>query len=344
MADMNKLEQHGDEVFVIAEVGVNHNGDEAMAHQLIDSVVESGAQFVKFQTFTPEALVAPSTAATPYQQERAGTASQVELLSALTLPTDAWARLRDHAHEAGIGFLSTPFDYESARMLVDLGVDWVKLSSGELTNLPFLRFVADLGVGMLVSTGMGSHDEVLTAVDACAAAPSLAIFHCVSAYPAPENECNLRAIPTLAEATGVPVGWSDHTVTDTTALIAASLGARLFEKHVTLDKTLDGPDHAASLEPDEFAAYVAALTAVPASLGDGVKRRMPSEQENASLVRRSWHAAVDLAPGSVLTAADVVALRPESGISPAVDIIGSALIAPLRAGEAIKPSDLEGRG
>lgn len=341
MTDLTSLVHNGDQIVVIAEAGVNHNGDETIAHELIDVAAMSGAHFVKFQTFDPDKLVSPAAAATPYQQARAATERQSELLRALTLPDDAWKRLRTHAQSSGIGFLSTPFDDASARLLVDLGVDAVKLSSGELTNTPFLRRIAALGLPMLVSTGMGSAAEVATAVECCSAAPFLALFHCVSAYPAPEDECNLRAIPTMATDHGVPVGWSDHTTGLSTAIAAAALGARLFEKHFTLDRTMDGPDHAASLEPDQLLAYVSAVMSVPTMLGDGVKRRMPSEEPNAPLVRRSWHAAVDLVAGSAIADSDVVALRPEGGLAPSVDIIGRVLVSNVRGGYPITDADLE---
>lgn len=328
-------------VVVIAEAGVNHNGEEAIAHRLIDTAVASGADYVKFQTFEPSRLVAPATEATPYQKER-GASSQSELLEALALPESAWKDLREHAIDAGIGFLSTPFDVRSAELLLSLGVDALKVSSGELTNLPFLRELSSFGVALLVSTGMGSADEVAAAVDACREAPFLGVFHCVTSYPAPLDQCNLQAIPQLSRSLGVPVGWSDHTLGLESATVAAALGARLFEKHFTLDRTMEGPDHTASLEPDELGEYVRTLQGIPAMLGDGRKRRMPAEQENASLVRRSWHAVRDLPVGHVLTEADIVALRPESGITPIVDIIGAKTTSPIARGTAITADAVAG--
>lgn len=334
MADLKLAVNDGDDVIVIAEAGVNHNGESALAHQLIEVAADAGADFVKFQTFDPSRLVAPDTDATPYQRAR-GAKNQSELLAALALPRTVWVELRDHAAELGIGFLSTPFDLGSAELLIDLGVDALKVSSGELTNLPFLNELSSFDVSMLVSTGMGSEEEVMAAADACAAAPFLAMFHCVSSYPAPLEQCNLRAIPELARRLGVPVGWSDHTTGIESALVAAALGARLFEKHFTIDRSMEGPDHEASLEPRELADYVNDLKRMPALLGDGKKRRMPAEEENAGLVRRSWHAAVDLSIGHTLTSEDLVALRPESGISPIVDIVGRRLEKPVAAGTAV---------
>lgn len=333
MADLDF--QPTDDVLVIAEAGVNHNGSEELAHQLIDVAVESCAQAVKFQTFDPAALTSAAAQATPYQLERSGASDQQALLSNLTLPTSAWKRLKDHAESVDVHFLSTPFDLGSARVLVDLGVQGLKVSSGELTNLPMLAALSEFGLPLLVSTGMGDAAEVAAAVDACSAAPQLVLFHCVSAYPAPLAECNLRAIPAMQADHQVPVGWSDHTLGTASAIAAVTLGARVVEKHFTTDSTLEGPDHLASLEPAQLADYVAVLRALPAALGDGVKRRMPAEEENAPHVRRSWHVVRDLEPGAVLTEQDITALRPESGLRPDITIVGRALARPLRAGEPV---------
>jgi len=326
---------------VIAEAGVNHNGDEDLAHTLIDVAVEAGADAVKFQTFEPSKLTSSHARTAAYQADRSGLADQSELLSSLTLPESAWARLRDHANDAGITFLSTPFDIDSARMLVGLGVSALKVSSGELTNLPFLRALAAMDVPLLVSTGMGDAAEVAAAVEACAGAPSLTLFHCVSSYPAPIDQANLRAIPAMRDAHGVPVGWSDHTIGATSAIAAVALGATVLEKHFTTDNSLPGPDHAASAEPAELAAYIQATRDSAASLGDGVKRRMPAEMENAPVVRRSWHATRDLAAGETLAETDAVALRPELGITPVVTLTGARVVRPVAAGDPITAADVE---
>lgn len=328
-------------VKVIAEAGVNHDGDEQLAHELIDIAFEAGADAVKFQTFDPEALTSAHADSTPYQRERDGSADQRSMLRRLMLPAGSWERLRDHCDKAGIEFLSTPFDLASARMLVDLGVGALKLSSGELTNTPFLAEVADMGVPLLVSTGMGDAAEVADAVAACAGAPALTLLHCVSAYPAPVEHANLRAIPGMAAAHGCPVGWSDHTLGMTTAIAAVALGATVLEKHFSSDPTRPGPDHAASLDPAALAEYVRAARDCAASLGDGVKRQMPSEAENAPLVRRSWHATRDVKAGEVLGPGDVTAMRPALGISPAVPVVGRRLAGDVSAGAPIHSTDLE---
>lgn len=329
------------EVVVIAEAGVNHDGDPELAHRLVDVAADAGADAVKFQTFDPDRLVSAAADATPYQRARGASVDQRSLLASLTLPSSVWAALRDHAAARGIEFLSTPFDLGSAELLVGLGVPALKVSSGELTNTPFLRELATFGVPLLVSTGMGSADEVAAAVQACAAAPGTVLFHCVSAYPAPLEQCNLRAIPAMARAHGLPVGWSDHTTGVTSALGAVALGASVLEKHVTTDRGRPGPDHAASLEPEAFAAYVTECRALARALGDGVKQRVPSEEENAPLVRRSWHATRRLGPGTVLTADDLVLLRPEGGAAPGQVLVGRVVRATVAAGAPVRPDDLE---
>lgn len=326
--------------FVIAEAGVNHNGDANLAHQLVDAAASSGADAVKFQTFSPEMLVSPSAGTTPYQRNRAAADDQRTLLEALTLPRSVWSELQAHAHEVGLEFLSTPFDLGSAELLIDLGVPAIKVPSGELTNLPFIRALSRFGVPLLISTGMGTDQEVAEAVAAASGAPGLALFHCVTAYPAPLDCCNLRAIPAMIQSYGVPVGWSDHTLGNASALGAVALGASLLEKHFTLDRSLPGPDHAASLEPNELTVYVRDTRALAEALGDGVKRRQPCEEVNAPLVRRSWHAAVDLSPGDWVTSQGVHLLRPEGGISPSVTIEGRRVSRPVPAGTAITEADL----
>nr|WP_243751896.1 N-acetylneuraminate synthase family protein [Leucobacter weissii] len=338
---MRNIAQGGDGFALIAEAGVNHNGDLALAHRLIDAAVAAGAHIVKFQTFVVDQLVAPDAASTPYQRRQGGPQDQTALLRSLALPREAWPELRRHADDAGIGFLSTPFDLDSARLLVDLGVDALKVPSGELTNTPFIAELAGAGLPLLLSTGMAELPEIDAALAAASAAPAVALFHCVSAYPAPPEDCNLAAIPALHERFGVPVGWSDHTLGADAALAAAALGARLFEKHFTLDRTLPGPDHQASLTPDELGDYAARIARAIAMLGDGRKRRMPSEEENAPLVRRSWHAARPLPRGHVLTAEDLVALRPETGLRPSQAIAGRRLARDLRAHDPITEEHLE---
>lgn len=329
----------GHPCFVIAEAGVNHDGDVALAHRLVEVGAAAGADAVKFQTFRPEALVSATAAAAPYQRRR-GAGSQRQMLDALTLPAGAWRELSSHARELGLVFLSTAFDVASLDLLLELGVEALKVPSGELDNLPFIRQLARHGLPLLVSTGMGTLDEVAAAVDAAAEAPGLALLHCVTAYPAPVDSSNLRAIRTMTERFAVPVGWSDHTEGSVTAVAAVALGASLLEKHVTVDRSRPGPDHAASSDPEQLAAYVAAVRAAEASLGDGAKRPAEAELENLRHARRSWHALRDLRPGDAVSAADVALLRPASGLPPGAAVVGRVVARPIAAGQAIGPEDL----
>ncbi len=327
--------------YVIAEAGVNHNGQVDLAHDLIDVAARAGADAVKFQTFDPAQLASEAAAAAPYQATATSHTTQRHMLDALTLPHSAWSELRDHAHEQGLHFLSTPFDLDSAELLAGLGVPAMKVPSGELTNTPFIRSLAQFGLPLLLSTGMSDGGEVAAAIEAGRAAPSLALFHCVSAYPTDESEANLRAIEAMRSEFGVPTGWSDHTTGAFTAVCAVALGACLVEKHVTLSRAMEGPDHAASEDPEGFKAYVDAIRRTEVVLGDGHKRPRPSELENRQVARRSWHAVHDLDAGAVIADGDVVALRPAVGVAPSVPLSGRTLIAPVKAGDPVREVDLD---
>jgi N-acetylneuraminate synthase/N,N'-diacetyllegionaminate synthase len=329
----------GHPCLVIAEAGVNHNGDPALAHRLVDVAAEAGADAVKFQTFRPEGLVAAGADAAPYQR-RQGALGQRQMLEALALPDSAWRDLADHAAERGLLFLSTAFDAESLELLLALGVPALKVPSGELDNLGFIADLAGRGLPLVVSTGLGTEDEVAAAVAAAAAAPGLALLHCVTAYPAPAAASNLRAMAAMGERFGVPVGWSDHTEGHVTAVAAVALGAAIVEKHFTTDRGLPGPDHAASADPAQLAAYVAAVRTAEASLGDGVKRPAAAELENRRFARRSYHAARDLSPGEVVQEADVALLRPATGLPPSATVVGRVVARPIEAGRALVPEDL----
>jgi N-acetylneuraminate synthase/N,N'-diacetyllegionaminate synthase len=329
----------GHPCFVIAEAGVNHDGDPAVAHRLVEVAADAGADAVKFQTFRPEELVAGDAAAAPYQRRR-GAATQQQMLAALTLPPAVWRELAGHAAERGLVFLSTAFDAASLDLLLGLGVAALKVPSGELDNLRFVRELAGHGLPLLVSTGLGTLAEVAAAVDAAAAAPGLALLHCVTAYPAPVESSNLRAMAAMAERFQVPVGWSDHTLGSVTAVAAVALGASILEKHVTTDHDRPGPDHSASAEPAELAAYVAAVRDAEASLGDGVKRPAAAELENLRFARRSYHAVRDLRPGETVAEDDVALLRPADGLPPAAEVVGRVVARDVAAGQALTAEDL----
>lgn len=328
--------------FIIAEVGVNHNGDADTAHRLIDVAADTGADAVKFQTFNPAALASAAAAAAPYQRSSTKLPHQRALLEGLALPRVAWQELYDHAEERHLPFLSTPFDLASAELLANIGVPALKIASGELNNLPLIRGLAELGLPLLVSTGMGDFEEVAAAIEAGSSAPGLAVFHCVSSYPAPLADVNLRVIPVLQERFGVPVGWSDHSLGSLSAVVAVTLGADLVEKHLTLDRDMSGPDHRASADPEGFSAYVQTIRDSEIALGDGRKRLMPSEQENRHVVRRSLHAARDLPRGRALTPADVVALRPAVALPPDTDVTGAVVRRDVPAGAPLRGTDLRG--
>lgn len=311
----------GQPCLMIAEAGVNHNGDVAMAKQLIDAAVAANADAVKFQSFQADRLVTATAPKARYQlrttDERE---SQFEMLRRLELSPGATRLLADHCAQRGILFLSTPFDEESADRLSELGVAAFKISSGDLTNLPLLTHVAKKGKPMILSTGMSTLDEVRTAARAvqAAGAGGLIVLHCVSSYPAAAADANLRAMHTMASALRLPVGYSDHTMGIEVALGAAALGACVLEKHLTLDRGLPGPDQAASAEPDEFADLVRGVRVIAAALGDGRKVPTSSEREVTEVARRSLVAARDIPVGSTLTG-DVIALkRPGTGLPPAM--------------------------
>ena len=335
----------GARCLIIAEAGVNHDGSPERAHALVAAAAAAGADAVKFQTFRAEDLVTASARKAAYQVAATGADDgQLTMLKGLELPLETFRALKEDAEARGLLFLSTPFDLGSARFLADLGMPALKVPSGELTNLPFLAALAAFGLPMLVSTGMGDLAEVEDAVAIIRAhgAPPLALFHCVSAYPAPPAAYNLRALDTMRAALGVPVGLSDHTQGFAVALAAVARGADLVEKHLTLDCTLPGPDHAASLEPAAFTDLVAQIRAVEAALGDGIKRPAPCERDVAQVARRSVVVARDLPAGHRLASGDLVLKRPASGIAPRelTALPGRVLKRPVAADQALAWDDL----
>ena len=312
---------------VIAEAGVNHNGDLERARRMVTAAAQAGADYVKFQGFDPTSLVAAGTPTAAYQARNTGTNDQVQLLRSLSLDLEALEQLAVTCREEGVRFLCTPFDPALAVPLLEVGMDRIKVASGELTNHPALTEFGALGVPVLVSTGMATLAEVGEAVAVLEAAgcADIVILHCTSIYPAPAETLNLRAIPTLARAFGRPVGYSDHSFGDHAAIAAVALGATVIEKHFTLDRGLPGPDHAASLEPDELAAMIVRLRETASGLGDGEKRPVAEEMATAALVRRSWHVARDLFRGHVLSASDLALKRPAAGLPPSVSPVGRVL-------------------
>ncbi len=334
----------GARCFVIAEAGVNHDGDLAVAHQLVDAAADARADAVKFQTFAPDALASANAPKAAYQLRRtAGAESQREMLRRLSLSREAHVALKDHAERRGLLFLSTPFDEGSADFLEQLGVAAFKVASGEITNHAFLRHLGRKGKPLLLSTGMSDLAEVAAAVHA-AAAPSLALLHCLSSYPAPPEQANLRAMETLRRSFEVPVGYSDHTLGSAVMLASVALGAALVEKHLTLGRDRSGPDHAASAEPLEFRALVEQIRFVESALGDGVKSVQPAERETRAVARKSLFAARDLFRGERIDEHALRAQRPGTGISPSrlPALIGRVLTRDLPEGALLSESDFRG--
>lgn len=315
--------------FVIAEAGVNHNGDDALAVKLVDAAADAGADAVKFQTFRAESLASADAPTAAYQKERAGGESQCAMLKKLELSEKGHRDALARARARGIIFLSTPFDEDSADFLDSLDIPRFKLPSGEVTNLSFLRHVAKKGRPIILSTGMSTLEEVRAAVETLRAngCRDLTLLHCVSSYPAESADSNLNAMRTLAETFRVPVGWSDHTTGTTTAIAAVALGAAVLEKHFTLDKSLPGPDHAMSLNPAELKAYVAVARETAAALGDGIKAPRAVERPIALVARKSLVLRKALPQGTILRSDDLTAKRPGTGISPALldQLVGKRL-------------------
>jgi N,N'-diacetyllegionaminate synthase len=328
---------------IIAEAGVNHNGDMDLARQLIDAAAAAGADLVKFQTFNAERLVTAGAAKADYQRA-AGAAAETQdtMLRRLELSAAMHQELIAHCALRNIGFFSTAFDIDSIDLLVQLGQDVFKVPSGEITNLPYLRHLAGRAASVIISTGMASMGDIEAAIGVIEAAGTaradITVLHCTTEYPTPMNEVNLRAMQSIGAAFGVAVGYSDHTRGIEVAIAAVAMGARVIEKHFTLDRALPGPDHQASLEPDELAAMVAAIRNIETALGDGVKRLTPSEARNKPVARKSLVALRPIAAGEVFSAANITAKRPGTGISPMRwdEVMGRAAARAVGADELIE--------
>ena len=336
----------GEPAYVIAEAGVNHNGDIALAERLVDAAASAGADAVKFQTWVTEKLVLPNAAMAEYQTRNTGTQeSQFAMLKRLELSYPDFRRLKTYCDRRGVCFLSTPDEEDSADFLESLDVSAFKIGSGELTNLPYLAHLARKGRPLILSTGMGDLAEVRAAVETIRAHgdPPLAVLHCVSNYPTDPADCNLAAMTSMSRELGVLVGFSDHTVGLAVPLAAVALGAYLIEKHLTLDRALPGPDHAVSATPDELRGLVEGIRSVEAARGDGVKTPRPSELPTRELVRKSLVARVTIAPGARIDTDVLRALRPATGISPAdlARVVGRRARRQIRAGEMLSWEDLE---
>lgn len=314
---------------IIAEAGVNHNGDLAIALRLIDVAADAGADLVKFQTFSADRLVTSSAKKAEYQTRTTDEGeSQHAMIRRLELTREMHKTLIAHCVSRGIGFFSSGFDTESIDLLVELGLERFKIPSGEITNLPYLRHVGRYGKPVILSTGMATMGEIGAALKILeeAGTPSerVTVLHCSTEYPAPMAEVNLHAMLTIRDTFGVEVGYSDHTSGIEVSIAAVALGASVIEKHFTLDRRLPGPDHAASLEPAELTAMVAAIRNIEQALGDGIKRPTPSEVLNRPIARKSLVAARAISAGDRITEADLAVKRPGTGVSPMLwdEVIG----------------------
>ena len=314
---MSRLQQ----TLVIAEAGVNHNGDLHLAKKLVDAAAEAGADVVKFQTFQASLLVTKHAQQAIYQRKALGnTEGQLSMLQKLELNYTHHAELIAYCQLKGIEFLSTAFDRPSFEFLATLKLKRWKVPSGEITNLPYLRQIGRLGQPVVLSTGMANLGEIEAALEVLEQAGTprrqITVMHCTSEYPTSPEEVNLRAMQAMAHSFGVAVGYSDHTDGIAVPIAAVAMGAIVIEKHLTLDRSMPGPDHKASLEPDQFSSMVRGIRTIEQALGDGIKRPTPSEQANLTVVRKSLVAACPIHAGELFSEANLTAKRPGTGLSP----------------------------
>lgn len=322
MTDILNLIQN--RCFIIAEAGVNHNGDINIAKKLVDKAKEAGVDAIKFQTFKAENLVTKEAPKAEYQKETTGDGSQFEMLKKLALSLEDHIILKKYCEEKGIMFISTPFDFESVDLLEKTDVSLYKVSSGDLTNLPLLSYIANKNKPIILSTGMANLGEVEEAVETISKAGNdrTILLHCTSNYPTAYEEVNLRAMLTMKEAFKLPVGYSDHTIGIEIPIAAVALGAKVIEKHFTLDRNMKGPDHRASIEPDELKIMVRSIRNIELAMGDGIKRCNKSEENTKSVARKSIVANRNINKDEIITINDVSFKRPEQGLKPKyIDLI-----------------------
>jgi len=306
-------------VIIIAEAGVNHNGSMELAKEMVRKAKEADVDYIKFQTFVPKKLVSQYADKADYQKETTGgDQSQLQMLEKLALTYDDFLELRNYCKEVGIGFISTPFDLDSIDFLETFDMDFWKVPSGEVTNLPYLEKIGKTGRDVVISTGMCEMSEIIDSLKVLEESGSgkITVLHCNTEYPTPYGDVNLKAMLHIGRETEKPIGYSDHTLGIEIPLAAVALGATVIEKHFTLDKTMEGPDHRASLEPEELKAMVSAIRHIEAGLGDGIKRRTVSENKNVSVARKSIVAKKHIAKGETFTEDNITVKRPGTGINP----------------------------
>lgn len=308
-----------DKVLIIAEAGVNHNGKFTIAKKLVDVAKLAGADIVKFQTGVPELIMTDNAPKALYQKRETGSVdSQLDMVKKISLPFNDYILLKEYCDEVGIKFLSTPFDHKSIDFLKKLDIDIFKIPSGEITNLNYLQEVAKIGKNVILSTGMSTISEIANAVSVLRDFlddSQISILHCTTEYPAPFEEVNLNVIKTLKSTFGLNVGYSDHTKGIEASIAAVTLGAKIIEKHFTLDNKMIGPDHKASLEPNELKAMISSIRNIEIALGNGIKKVTRSEAKNIKVARKSVHILNDLKKGTILSQKDLIMKRPGDGIS-----------------------------
>ncbi|MDY0328079.1 MAG: N-acetylneuraminate synthase [Arcobacteraceae bacterium] len=307
--------------FIIAEAGVNHNGSLELAKQLIDIAVEAGVDAVKFQTFKAEKVISKFAKKAEYQIQTTGKQeSQLDMVKKLELDVDSHRILMKYCMEKNIMFLSTPFDHDSIELLTDLGLEIFKIPSGEITNLPYLRHIGKLNKKVILSTGMSDMGEIEDALDILTQSgtkkENIIVLHANTEYPTPMEDVNLKAMVTIGKTFDIPYGYSDHTLGIEVDIAAVAMGACCIEKHFTLDKTMEGPDHKASLEPDELKAMVKAIRNLELAFGTGIKKPSNSESKNKEIARKSIVAKIDIKKGDILTEENLTIKRPGNGINP----------------------------
>lgn len=318
-----------DKIIIIAEAGVNHNGSLELARKMVTAAKEAGADYVKFQTAVPELVISSVAPKAEYQKELTGESeSQLDMCRKIHLPLSDYKELKELCGDVGIGFMSTPFDLVSIDFLAELGQDYMKIPSGEITNLPYLRKIAEKGIPVIMSTGMSTNEEIENALliltgkhpdypsQSSLTPDDIILLHCNTQYPTPYSDVNLAAMPEMSRLFGVRTGYSDHTRGIEVPIAAAALGARVIEKHFTLSRNLAGPDHKASLEPQELKAMVESIRNIEVAIGSKEKHVSDSEQPNIVVARKSLVAARDIKKGEILSEQNMTVKRPGNGISP----------------------------
>ena len=333
-------------IFIIAEVGVNHNGNIDVAKKLIDVAKESGANCVKFQTFVTDEVISKNTPLAEYQKNSTNVSSQYELVKNLELSENDFLELKNYTEKSGLIFLSTPFDLHSVNLLDRINVDAFKISSGEITNKSLIEKISTYKKPIILSTGMSNLDEISEAINWITqnGCTSLAILQCTSNYPTELSNCNLSTISTLSEKYHVPIGFSDHTLDSLASIVAIGLGVKIIEKHITLSKDMSGPDHKASLEPHEFKSFVNQIRLAESILGDGIKKCLPCETNVKLVARKSLVVIDDMKKGEILTIDKIAIKRPGTGIEPKYieQILNKKLKNEIKKDQILRWNDISG--